>query len=84
MAASDLAELVRGGEVSCREAIEAHLRRIEAVNPRVNAVAVPIAERGGFPQAVQIIGPRFRKDLCLAAAAAAEAAVPPLTPVEPR
>ncbi|WP_328708563.1 hypothetical protein [Microbispora hainanensis] len=48
MAASDLAELVRGGEVSCREAIEAHLRRIEAVNPRVNAVAVPIAERGGF------------------------------------
>lgn len=48
------------------------------------AVAVPIAERGGLPQAVQIIGPRFREDLCLAAAAAVEAAVPPLTPVEPR
>ena len=28
---------VRSGEVSARELVEAHLRRIEEVNPRVNA-----------------------------------------------
>ncbi|MEU6407892.1 amidase family protein [Microbispora sp. NPDC046933] len=44
------------------------------------AVAVPTGEPGGLPQAVQIIGPRFREDLCLAAAAVVEAAVPPRHP----
>ena len=34
----DLATLLRGGEVSSREVVEAHLRRIEEVNPAVNAV----------------------------------------------
>ncbi|MDT0460158.1 amidase [Streptomyces sp. DSM 41527] len=36
--ASELAELVTRGEVSAAEAVEAHLERIAAVNPRVNAV----------------------------------------------
>jgi amidase len=48
------------------------------------AVAVPTGEAGGLPQAVQIIGPRFREDLCLDAAEAIEARSPALTPVDPR
>ena len=36
--ASALSELVRRRDVSCREVMTAHLDRIEAVNPRVNAV----------------------------------------------
>jgi hypothetical protein len=39
---------------------------------------------GGLPQGVQIIGPRFREDLCLDAAAAIEERTEPLTPVDPR
>jgi amidase len=42
------------------------------------SVAVPVGVAGGLPQGVQIIGPRFREDLCLDAAEAVEA---PLTPV---
>ncbi|MGW0807798.1 amidase [Nonomuraea sp. NPDC002799] len=48
------------------------------------AVAVPVSVTGGLPQAVQIIGPRFREDVCLDAAAAVEASVGPLTPIDPR
>ena len=47
------------------------------------AVTVPVGRDGGLPQAVQIIGPRFREDLCLDAAAAIEARTGPLTPVDP-
>ncbi len=32
------------------------------------SVVVPVGLADGFPQAVQIIGPRFREDLCLEAA----------------
>ena len=61
--AGELAELIRSDEVSSREVVEAHLARIDAVNPAVNAVvhridesaleaadaadAVPPAERTG-------------------------------------
>ena len=49
------------------------------------AVAVPVGGGpDGRPQVVQIIGPRFREDLCLAAAEAIEAASPAITPVDPR
>ncbi|MEO3810167.1 amidase [Sphaerisporangium sp. B11E5] len=48
------------------------------------AVTVPTGRSGDLPEAVQIIGPRFREDLCLDAAAAVESAIPPLTPVTPR
>jgi len=47
------------------------------------AVTVPVGIDGGLPQAVQLIGPRFREDLCLDAAAAIEAATGPLTPIDP-
>jgi amidase len=36
--ASELARAIRGGEVSSAEVVEAHLKRIEEVNPRLNAV----------------------------------------------
>ncbi|MFB6566101.1 amidase [Streptomyces noursei] len=38
LGATELAKLVASGEVCAVEAVEAHLERIEAVNPRVNAV----------------------------------------------
>lgn len=45
------------------------------------SVAVPTGVAGGLPQGVQVIGPRFREDLCLDAAMAIEAGTPPLTPI---
>jgi amidase len=39
------AELVRAGEVSPRELVELSLRRIEALNPGLNAVRVTLAEQ---------------------------------------
>jgi amidase len=48
------------------------------------AVAVPVGLSDGLPQVVQVIGPRYREDLCLDAAAAIEERVRPLTPIDPR
>jgi amidase len=48
------------------------------------AVAVPVGLGDGLPQAVQVIGPRYREDLCLDAAAALEARVGIITPIDPR
>jgi amidase len=45
MSALELAEAIRSGQASSREVIEAHLRRIEDVNPSLNAVTVVLAER---------------------------------------
>ena len=46
------------------------------------AAVVPVGVAGGLPQAVQIIGQRFREDLCLDAAAAIEQRSPRITPIE--
>jgi amidase len=60
------------------------LRMTVAVNLLgLSAVTVPVGCEDGLPQAVQIIGPRFREDLCLAAAGVIEAGTGPLTPIEP-
>jgi amidase len=40
-----VAELIRRGETSAREAVEASIRRIEALNPRLNAVVHPMFDR---------------------------------------
>jgi len=48
------------------------------------AVTVPAGQHDGLPTGVQIIGPRFREDLCLDAAAAVEAGAGSLTPIGPR
>ncbi|HEX6254523.1 MAG TPA: amidase [Euzebyales bacterium] len=47
------------------------------------AVAVPVGIDDGLPQVVQIIGPRYREDLCLDAAAAIEERLGTITPIDP-
>jgi amidase len=42
--ATDLAELIRRRDVSSVEVVESHLRRIEAVNPSVNAVTLVLGD----------------------------------------
>src|SRR5579864_2821760 len=45
MSATELAEAIRSRQASSQEVIEAHLRRIEAVNPSVNAITVVLGEQ---------------------------------------
>ena len=47
------------------------------------AVALPVGVGDGLPRAVQLIGGRFREDLCLDAAAAIEDRVGIVTPIDP-
>lgn len=48
------------------------------------AVSVPTGMAGALPMGVQLIGPRFREDLVLDAAAVIESRCPPMTPIDPR
>ena len=45
LSANELAELISTRQASSREVIEAHLRRIEAVNPKLNAVTLVLGEQ---------------------------------------
>ncbi len=45
MTATELAARIRGRSLSATEVMEAHLARIEAVNPRVNAIVTLLPER---------------------------------------
>ena len=45
LSATELAAAIRSRQVSSREVIQAHLRRIEAVNPLINAVTVVLGEQ---------------------------------------
>ena len=42
--AGELATVIRSGEVTSAEVVEAHLARIDEVNPDVNAVTVTLAD----------------------------------------
>jgi Asp-tRNA(Asn)/Glu-tRNA(Gln) amidotransferase A subunit family amidase len=42
LSASALAKLIAAGELTAVEAVESHIARIEQVNPRLNAVVVPL------------------------------------------
>ncbi len=42
MTATEMAQRIRAGELSCRELIQAHLTRIERINPKVNAIVTQI------------------------------------------
>ena len=42
MSATELARIIKAGEVSAKEVVEAHIRRIETVNPKLNAVVIPL------------------------------------------
>jgi amidase len=60
------------------------MRMAMAVNALgLPAVALPVGIADHLPQAVQVIGPRFREDLCLVAAAAIEERLGILTPIDP-
>jgi amidase len=48
------------------------------------AVAVPTGLADGLPMGVQIIGPRFREDVCFQCAEAIEARAGAITPIDPR
>ncbi len=48
------------------------------------AVTVPVGVSEGLPQAVQVIGPRYREDMCLDAAEAIERQFGILTPIDPQ
>jgi amidase len=57
---------------------------VAANNLGLPSVAVPVGVADGLPQGVQVIGPRYREDLCLAAAEAIEARRGVITPIDPR
>jgi amidase len=70
---AEVAETIRG------------MRMATAVNALgLPAVALPVGIGDGLPQVVQVIGPRYREDLCLDAAAALEDRLGIITPIDPR
>jgi amidase len=77
-AGTDLTERRVGEEIES-------MRMVAPVNALgLPAVALPVGVADGLPQAVQIIGPRYREDLCLDAAAAVEGRLGTFTPIDPR
>ena len=40
LTATEIAQKIKIGDLSARDAVEAHIRRIEEVNPSLNAVVV--------------------------------------------
>ncbi|MBI3797589.1 MAG: amidase [Deltaproteobacteria bacterium] len=72
------------GKAAVQELLQS-MRLVVSVNLLgLPSVAVPVGLAEGLPQAVQLIGPRYREDLCLDAAEAIEQQVGILTPIEPK
>src|SRR5215472_15019146 len=44
MSAIEMARLIRSKKLSAREALDEHLKQIERVNPKVNAIVTLVAE----------------------------------------
>jgi fatty acid amide hydrolase len=45
LTASELAQRIRAGDLTSQEVVEAHIQRIEAVNPKINAVVFPLFDQ---------------------------------------
>ena len=60
------------------------MRMAIAVNVPGLPAAVPVGTADGLPQVVQVIGPRYREDLYLDAAATLEDRLGVITPIDPR
>jgi len=45
LTATEIAQKIKAREMSASEVVEAHVRRIEEVNPRLNAVVIPLFEQ---------------------------------------
>ena len=45
LSARELANRIRGREISAREVVEAHLTQIEKINPKVTAIVTLVADR---------------------------------------
>ena len=45
LTATEIAQKIKARELSASEVVEAHVRRIKEVNPRVNAVVIPLFEQ---------------------------------------
>jgi len=77
-----------GADVAGTESLGAIIRALRLVfMPNLMglpAAAVPVGVTNGLPQSVQIIGSRYREDLCLDAAEAIEDALGIVTPIDPR
>jgi amidase len=76
-----------GTDMSTAGVAEIHrgMRMVLAVNALgLPAVALPVGIGNGLPQSVQVIGPRYREDLCLDAAAALEDRLDIIAPIDPR
>jgi fatty acid amide hydrolase len=48
LAATEIASGIRAGYFSSREVVNAHIRRTEAINPRLNAVVYPLFEQAAI------------------------------------
>ena len=60
--AGELAGMIAGGKVSSAEVVEAHLARIEEVNPHLNALTVVLADKARRAAAEGRPGPRRRRE----------------------
>lgn len=45
LSATEIAQKIKAGELSAREVVDAHIRRIEQVNSQLNAIAIPLFDQ---------------------------------------
>lgn len=73
-----------GGAANAEELWRRHRLLVTVNLLGLPALAVPTGVIEGLPQGVQLIGDRYREDLCLQVGKAIEAALPMATPIDPR